>query len=49
MELAIDHNYEVEDKELKDKVLFAVQGLGSVRSIQQGDKTIEAYIRGPHC
>ncbi len=30
-------------------MLFAVQGLGSVRTVRQGDKYIEAYIKGPHC
>ena len=45
----MDHNYEIEDKDLHDKVLFAVQGLGSIRTIKQGDKYFEAYIKGPHC
>lgn len=40
---------EFEEKDLKDKILFAVQGLGSIKTIKKDGRQIEAYIKGDYC
>jgi hypothetical protein len=42
----MDHNFEEEDKDLKTKIIFAMQGLGGVRTVNH---QITAYIKGTHC
>lgn len=46
LELAIDHDQELEEKDLRTKVVFAIQGLGSVRTVKRRGRDIEAYIKG---
>jgi hypothetical protein len=44
-----DHDEHQEIKELKNKIIFSIQGLGGVRTIKHRDRILEAYIKGPHC
>jgi hypothetical protein len=49
LELMMDHDQEHEERELKNKIIFSMQGLGGVRTIKRQDRVLEAYIKGPHC
>lgn len=45
----MDRDERLEEIELKNKIIFSIQGLGGVRTIKHQDKILEAYIKGPHC
>ena len=44
-----DQDLEQEERELKTKIIFNMQGLGGIRSIKRNDRLLQAYIKGPHC
>lgn len=45
----LDQDNEFEERDLRSKVLFAMQGLGGIRNIKKDGKQIEAYIKGDYC
>lgn len=49
IERLVDQNQEEEDRELKNKIIFNIQGLGGIRTIKTQEKVLEAYIKGTHC
>ena len=49
LDYAIDQDNEFQEKELRTKILFSIQGLGAVRTIEKEGKRIDAYIKGDYC
>ncbi len=49
IERMVDYDQLEEERDLKNKVIFSVQGLGGIRTIKRQDKILQAYIKGPHC
>lgn len=47
--MAIDRDNEFEDKDLKTKIIFAVQQIGKVETFKKDGRTIEAYLKKEHC
>lgn len=47
--LEAEENYNQNEAQVRDDILFAIQGFGSVQRIKKGDMLIDAYIKGKHC
>jgi len=44
-----EDNYNNNRKQLKDDLLFAIQGFGGIQRINKDGMKIDAYIKGKHC
>ena len=40
LEMIADHDLQQEEKDLKNRLIFSIQGLGGIRNIKRGDKVL---------